>query len=194
MNSDLNFPQLELLAGNGGNTVPSQSSADLNIQLASNHDFTDALTQVMHVAQLADANGSRAPMRVEIEIQTPPGAIVNVYVSKQSDGWRAQLSTNDPAALSWVQDQVSSLRQSGDVGVEVKWLPPQMEGTGTIATSGSQESNLSWNQGGQGQSQYQQQDERQQSGQQQNADNAQEFATAQSGQFSDTLTALGRAA
>ena len=57
-------------------------------------------------------------MRVAIEIQTPPGAIVNVYVSKQPDDqWRAQLSTNDPQALSWVQDKMSSLRQSNEFGL-----------------------------------------------------------------------------
>lgn len=194
MNAQANINELALLSGNGGNAVPSQSSADLHIQLSSNSDFTDALKQVMHIAQLTQTSGSGTPMRVEMEIQTPPGAIVNVYVSRQDDGWRAQLSTNDPAALSWVQDQVSSLRQSSDLGVEVKWLPPQLEGSASIATSGSQDSNLSWNQGGQGQSHYQQPDERQQSGQQQNADSTSDFESTQSNPFMNTLAALGRAA
>ena len=117
---------------------------------------------------------------------------MNVYVSKQDDGWRAQLSTNDPTALSWVQDQVASLRSSSDLGVEVKWLPPQLEGTNTIMTSGSQDANLGWNQGG-GQSGYQQQDDRQQSTRQQDAD-AQELANGSANQFMNTLSALGRAA
>ena len=196
MNAMLDSSEAALLTGNGANTAAATAgTADMHVQLASNSDFTDALKQVMHVAALADANGNSNPMRVEIEIQTPPGAIVNVYVSKQTDGdgWRAQLSTNDPVALAYVQSQMTSLKSS-DAGVDVKWLPPQLESTGTIATSGAQDSNLSWNQGGQGQSNYQQQDERQQSSRQQNADDTSEFAAASSNQFMNTLTALGRAA
>ena len=115
----------------------------------------------MHVAQLTQTNESRTPMRVAIEIQTPPGAIVNVYVSRQNDQWRAQFSTNDPQALAWVQDQMNSLRQSGDLGVDVNWLPPQME-SGT-ARARATNSNLAWDRGGQNQSSYQQPDERSQS-------------------------------
>jgi len=194
MHAELNIPDLTVLSGNGGNAVPTQGNADLHIQLASNSDFTDALKQVMHIAQLTQTSESRAPMRVEMEIQTPPGAVVNVYVSKQDDGWRAQLSTNDPAALSWVQDQVSSLRQSGDLGVEVKWLPPQMESGTTLTTSSSQDSNLAWNQGGQGQSNDQPPDERQQPGRRQNAKATPELAAIPSNPFMETLAAVGRAA
>ena len=194
MSTELNIPEMTLLSGNGGNVTPSQNGADLHIQLTSNSQFTDALKQVMHVAQLTQTSGSSTPLRVEMEIQTPPGAVVNVYVSKQGDGWRAQLSTNDPAALSWVQDQVTSLRQSGDLGSDVKWLPPQLEGSSSITTAGSQDANLSWNQGGQGQQDaYQQPDERQQQGRQQNAEATPEMATAAS-QFMNTLSELGRAA
>ena len=120
-------------------------------------------------------------MRVEMEIQTPPGAIVNIYVSKSGDGLRAQLSTNDPVALAWVQNQMTSLKNSGDLGVDVKWAPPQMETGPAITTSGSQDANLNWNQGG-GQSQYEQADERQQNNRQQTADEP-ELATAGSQQL-----------
>jgi hypothetical protein len=85
---------------------------------------------------------------------------VNVYVTRQSDEtYRAQLSTSDPAALSWVQDKISSLKDTSatPAGVEVKWLPAQIE-TSSAGTGGS---NLGWDRGGQGQAQYQQ-DERQQ--------------------------------
>ena len=191
MNDDLNFPEVELLSGYGANTPTGQSPADLHIQLSSNNDFQDALTQVMHVAQLTQTSETRTPMRVEMEIQTPPGAIVNVYVSKQNDQWRAQLSTNDPQALSWVQDQMTSLRQSNNIGVEVKWLPPQMESAPT--SSGGQDANLSWDRGGQGQSNYQQPDDRQQSGRQKRTDTP-ELTAIQSNPFMTTLTALGRAA
>jgi hypothetical protein len=193
MNSDLNSSEVELLSGAGANQLSTPAPADLHIQLSSNNDFTDALKQVMHVAQLSQTSESRTPMRVEMEIQTPPGAIVNIYVSKSGDQLRAQLSTNDPQALAWVQDQMSSLRSSSNLGVEVKWLPPQME-TGTpITTSGGQDANLSWNQGG-GQSNYQQPDERQQSGRQNESDETAELAAAGSSPFMNTLTALGRAA
>jgi hypothetical protein len=193
MNSDLNSSEAELLSGSGANQLSTPAPADLHIQLSSNNDFTDALKQVMHVAQLSQTSESRTPMRVEMEIQTPPGAIVNIYVSKSGDQLRAQLSTNDPQALAWVQDQMSSLRTSSNLGVEVKWLPPQME-TGTpITTSGGQDANLSWNQGG-GQSNYQQPDERPQSGRQNNSDETAELTAAGSNPFMNTLTAFGRAA
>jgi len=186
MNASLNNPAI--FSTYGANTPARQNPADLNILLSSNNDFQDALTQVMHVAQLTQTNESRAPMRVEMEIQTPPGAIVNVYVSRQNDQWRAQLSTNDPQALSWVQDQMSSLRQSNSFGVEVRWLPPQME------SSSSQNPDLSWDRGGQGQAGYQQPDERSQSQRQKKAGVVPAIAAVQSSQFMNTLTALGRAA
>ena len=192
MNEDLNFPEVELLSGYGANAPSGQAAADLHIQLSSNNDFSDALKQVMHVAELAHINESRLPMRVAMEIQTPPGAIVNVYVSRQNDQWRAQLSTNDPQALIWVQDQMTSLRQSNDLGVAVRWLPPQMEASPT--PSGSQDANLSWDRGGQGQSNYQQPDEREQSERQKRAGTVPDFADFETNQFMNTFTALGRAA
>ena len=72
MSTESNTTEMTLLTGNGGNAVAPQGPADMHIQLASNHDFTDALKQVMHVAQLTQTSESRAPMRVEMEIQTPP--------------------------------------------------------------------------------------------------------------------------
>jgi hypothetical protein len=138
--------------------------AEVNILLGSNHDFTEALKQVMHIAQLSDTAGSRTPTRIAIELQTPPGAVVNVYVSKQDDQYRAQLSTNDPVALSWVQDKITTLRQENDPGVNVKWLPAQIEGNSLSATTPSSDgSNLNWNRDGQQQPGYQQPDERSQS-------------------------------
>ena len=167
MSTDSNISQVAALSGLGGNAPATQhQAADVNIVLSSNNDFEDALKQVMHIASLTQTAESRTPMRVAIEIQTPPGAIVNVYVSKQEDGYRAQLSANDPQALSWVQDKMSSLRDSNtDLGVSVKWLPPQLEGTTTMSSGSG--SNLGWDRNGQNQSQYQQQDERPQSQRQQ---------------------------
>jgi hypothetical protein len=186
MNTTFSFP--EIFAGT--NTVPQQTPVDMQIKLSTNHDFEDALKQVMHVAQLTQTSPtSRVPMRVEMEIQTPPGAIVNVYVSKQNDQWRAQLSTNDPQALAWVQDKMSSLRGSNDLGVEVRWLPPQME---SITTSGSSsESGLGWDRGGQQQQSNQQQSDQQQSGRQKRAEL---YAGIGAGQFMEALTAVGSAA
>jgi hypothetical protein len=185
MNATLNFSEIYA----GTNTVPQQTAVDLHIQLSTNNDFEDALKQVMHVAQLTQTSQSRTPMRVELEIQTPPGAIVNVYVSKQNDQWRAQLSTNDLQALAWVQDKMSSLRQSNDLGVEVRWLPPQMESLST--GSSSNESGLGWDRGGQGQQGYQQQNEQQQSGRQKRSEL---YSGIGAGQFMEALTAVGSAA
>jgi len=164
MNTDLNLP--DLLANAASTTAP-----EVNILLSSNTDFSDALKQVIHIAQLNDATGSSpaTPTRVAIELQTPPGAIVNVYVSKVDDSYRAQLSTTDPAALSWVQDKIASLRQGDDLGVEVKWLPAQVESSSSLSatTPSSDGSNLNWNRDGQQQnnpssddrSQYQRQNQ-----------------------------------
>ena len=152
MNTDLNLP--DLLANAGANAA-SNSAPEVNILLSSNNDFEDALKQVIHIAQLNDATGSSAsdatPTRVAIELQTPPGAIVNVYVSKVDDGYRAQLSTTDPAALSWVQDKIATLRQGDDLGVQVKWLPAQIESSSSLSatTTSGDSSNLNWNRDGQ---------------------------------------------
>jgi hypothetical protein len=188
MNADLNIPQV--LSGLGANPIAHANTSDMQIKLSTNNDFNDALKQVMHVAQLTQTNESRTPMRVAIEIQTPPGAVVNVYVSKQNDQWRAQLSTNDPQALSWVQDKMSTLRQSNDLGVQVRWLPPQME---SVSTSSGNDANLSWDRGGQGQSNYQQPDERRQNDRQEEADDAPSFAAIGSN-FMKKLTTAGSAA
>jgi hypothetical protein len=112
----------------GANAMPADSFGGTNIATNGNHEFAAALKQVMDVARMTAETPGRLPLRVAIEIQTPPGAIVNVFVSRQNDQWRAQLSTNDPQALAWVQDQVAALRQSSDAGTDVRWLPPQMEG------------------------------------------------------------------
>ncbi len=189
MNADINIPQLAALSGLGVQTSSLRPApADVNVLLASNSDFEDALKQVMHVAELTQTNQSLTPMRVAIEIQTPPGAIVNVYVSRQNDQWRAQLSTNDPQALTWVQDKMNSIR-SGDLGVDVKWLPPQME-----SSSGGNNSNLAWNRGSQNQPNYQQPDERSQSQRQKKARPEPELAAVGASHFMDTLTAIGEAA
>jgi hypothetical protein len=196
MNAELNMPALEILSGYGVNTTAQQKAPDMQILLGSNNDFHDALKQVMHVAELTQTSQSLTPMRVEMEIQTPPGAIVNVYVSKQNDQWRAQLSTNDPQALAWVQDQMSSLRQSNDLGVSVRWLPPQLE-SGSIATSTSsngQDANLGWDRGGQGQSNYQQPDERSQSHSQEQTEDFAELTAVGANPFLTSFASLGRAA
>jgi hypothetical protein len=149
MNTDLNLSDMLASTNSAANTPP-----EVNILLSSNNDFEDALKQVIHIAQLNDATGSSSstvnPTRIAIELQTPPGAIVNVYVSKVDDTYRAQLSTSDPAALSWVQDKIASLR-SNDLGVEVKWLPAQVESSSSISatTTSSDSSNLNWNRDGQ---------------------------------------------
>ncbi len=162
MNSTLDI--LSPVVSNGTNPLVMRTSADLHISLGTNHDFTDALDQVMRVAELGNMSRTTPPLRVAIEIQTPPGAIVNVYVSRQADSsYRAQLSTNDPEALRWVQTQIGSLKGATDTGSAIRWSPAQLE-SGTTATAGSTSSGsdrgYDWNRGGQqGQSGYQQ-DER----------------------------------
>jgi hypothetical protein len=190
MNATLNMSQIAI--GAGAASTLQQNDADVHIQLSSNNDFNDALKQVMHVASLSESSSTTAPIRVAMELQTPPGAIVNVYVSKQDDGYRAQLSTNDPAALSWVQNKLSELRQSNDLGVSVKWLPAQMEGTTSISNSGSSsnDSGLAWDRGGQNQ-QGQQQDERQQP-RQKKGDLFPGMPSLSSNPFMTTLNSVGR--
>jgi hypothetical protein len=195
MNATLDLP--DLVVSTGTNPMVMKNSADVSIQLGTNHDFKDALGQVMRVAELSGLSNSTPPLRVAIEIQTPPGAIVNVYVSKQSDGYRAQLSANDPQALSWVQDQIGSLRQSTDTGVSVRWLPAQMETSASsslsTASSGS-ESGLSWDRGGQGQQGNSQSNERQNAPRQKRPLFEGLLSPARSNSFLETVGVLGRAA
>jgi hypothetical protein len=188
MTTELNVP--EMITGMSTNAA-SRPSADVNILLSSNNDFEDAIKQVVHIAQLSDASSSRTPTRIAIELQTPPGAIVNVYVSKQNDQYRAQLSTNDPAALSWVQDKITSLRQSNDLGVEVKWLPAQMESnTLSASSSSSNESNLNWNRDGQNQNQ-QTADDRSQSRRQNAASTYDDVAETEADAFATSFETAG---
>ncbi len=191
MSPDIINSQIIALSGLGTQgSALQQTSADVNILLSSNNDFQDALKQVMHVAQLTQTDETRTPMRVAIEIQTPPGAIVNVYVSRQNDQWRAQLSTNDPQALTWVQDKMSSIR-SGDIGVDVKWLPPQMESS---STGGNTNSNLGWDHGGQNQSNYQPSDERPQPQRQRKGTPEPELEVIGAGAFMNTFASIQEAA
>jgi hypothetical protein len=191
MNATLEMPSL--IASTGTNPMVSRTSADVHILLGSNKDFQEALEQVVHVADLSNLSRVTPPLRVAIEIQTPPGAIVNVYVSRQADSYRAQLSTDDPIALGWVQSQISSLKTSSDTGVAVKWLPAQLETSPASASSTSTGSdrNLDWNRG-QNQSGYQQ-DERQQS-QRQKRESYSDDSSEAAVPFLATFGALGGAA
>jgi len=188
MTNDLNLPE--------GMTAPSvttvsRAPAEVNILLSANQDFQDALKQVVHIAALNDAAGARTPTRIAIELQTPPGAIVNVYVSKQDDQYRAQLSTSDPAALSWVQDKITTLRQSNDSGVEVKWLPAQIETSPLSATAPSSTgSNLNSNRDGQNQN-NQQPDDRSQSQRQDQPSSYEDLTEAEAEIFASSLASVG---
>jgi hypothetical protein len=191
MNATLDLPNL--VASTGTNPLTAKASPDLTIQLGSNQGFKDALGQVMRVAEVSGLSSTTPPLRVAIEIQTPPGAIVNVYVSRQDDGYRAQLSATDPQALSYVQDQISSLRQSTDTGVSVRWLPAQLETSSSLSSgSSSNESGLSWDRGGQGQ--QQQADERRQAPQQKKPLFDGLVSTGRPTTFKDAFSTVGRAA
>jgi hypothetical protein len=154
-----------LVVSSGTHPLVTRADADLHIQLGTNADFHQALDQVMHVAELSNLSRVTPPLRVAIEIQTPPGAIVNLYISRQPDSsYRAQLSTNDAQALGWVQQQVGSLKETTDSGTDIRWSPAQLE-SGTPATAGAGSSgsdrDLDWNRGGQqGQTGYQQDERR----------------------------------
>jgi hypothetical protein len=159
MNATLDLT--DLMANTGTSSAVSRPPADINILLGTNNDFKDALAQVMHVAELSNMSSTTPPLRIAIEVQTPPGAVVNVFVSKQPDDtYRAQLSTDDVQALHWVQDQIGSLKESTDTGVSVKWLPAQLETTtASNSSSSSSQQDSPWNRGGQGWQSSQQQQE-----------------------------------
>ncbi|MEI9998731.1 MAG: hypothetical protein WDO13_05950 [Verrucomicrobiota bacterium] len=191
MNTDL---ASQMMTSLGTTNTAAPTGAEVKILLSTNNDFDDALKQVIHIAQLNDATAAQNPTRVAIELQTPPGAIVNVYVSKQDDQYRAQLSTSDPVALSWVQDKISSLKQDGGLGVEVKWLPAQMESAPVVTTS-TGGSNLNWNRDGQNQpGANQQQQQEEQSQRQRKAPLLETLAAMGASPFADALASLGRAA
>jgi hypothetical protein len=149
MNATLDLS--DLMVSTGTTPEVTHGSADVQILLGTNNDFKDALTQVMHVAELSNLSATTPPLRVAIEIQTPPGAVVNLYVSKQPDNtYRAQLSTDDVQALHWVQQQIGSLKESTETGVEVRWLPAQLESAPASSSSGNSQNDSAWNRGGQG--------------------------------------------
>lgn len=149
MNASLQMP--DLFVSSGTHPLVARTSADVHILLGTNHDFADAIEKVMHVADLSNLSRTSNPLRVAIEIQTPPGAIVNVYVSRQADSsYRTQLSTSDPQALHWVQDQIGSLKNSTAAGTDIRWAPAQLETSPSAAATGSASNgnNLDWNRGG----------------------------------------------
>ncbi len=191
MNSNLDLA--DMITDAAARTI-SAPAPEVNILLSSNHDFEDALKQVVHIAQLNDASATPTPTRVAIELQTPPGAIVNVYVSKHEDTYRAQLSATDPAALSWVQDKIAALRQSNDLGVEVKWLPAQLEANSPLSatTPSSDGSNLNWNRDGQ-QHHNPTPDDRPQS-QRQDPSSLEDLTEAEAESFAASFATLGGAA
>jgi hypothetical protein len=182
---DITQPDLSSVA----NLSVSGSQKDVHIVLGSNSEFTDALQQVMHVAKASGLSESTPPLRVEIQIQTPAGAVVNVYVSRQGDQYRTQLSTNDPQALSWLKDQITTLRQSTDLGVDTRWLPAQLESisTGEASLSSGQREQSFF--GGQ---QQQTSDERSSFSRQKKSDSDESLATPDDSFFS-ALAGLGRA-
>ncbi len=191
MNSNLDLA--DMITDAAARTI-SAPAPEVNILLSSNHDFEDALKQVVHIAQLNDASATPTPTRVAIELQTPPGAIVNVYVSRHEDTYRAQLSATDPAALSWVQDKIAALRQSNDLGVEVKWLPAQLEPNSPLSatTPSSDGSNLNWNRDGQ-QHHNPTPDDRPQS-QRQDPSSLEDLTEAEAESFAASFATLGGAA
>jgi hypothetical protein len=149
MNATLAMP--DLATTTGASPSPAQTSADVHVLLGTNTDFHEAVEHIMHIAELSNLSTTSNPLRVAIEIQTPPGAIVNVYVSRQADSsYRAQLSTNDPQALGWVQDQIGALKGATTTGTDIRWAPAQLDsGTTSIANSSSSNGgNLDWNRGG----------------------------------------------
>jgi hypothetical protein len=121
--SDVPSANLNISAPNSMNNSKTQV-------LSQNGEFQGVMRQVLQHIQNDPTLTILSPQRVSVEIQTPPGAIVNVYISRQNDQFRAQLSTSDPQALKWVQDQVSALQQSPETR-SVQWLPAQMESSST---------------------------------------------------------------
>ncbi len=178
MNDSTNLQEMtgtDTLLWQNAPALSAYGTAD--IVLGSNQDFETALKHVMQVAQSGES--TNVPRRISIEIQTPPGAIVNVYVSRQNDQWRAQLGTNDPQALKWVQNQMEALRQTGGLGAEVTWLPPQME------TNAGQNPNFTGNQGREGRPDQEAQQEKRAS---------RNRLSAPENSFMNTINELGRAA
>ena len=192
MNATLDLPDIDL--GLTSNSAAAASpDLDIHVVLGTNHDFQEALQQVMHVAEHSGLSPLTPPLRIAIEIQTPPGAVVNVYISRQHDQYRAQLSASDPQALSWVQDQIGVLRETTDTDVAVRWLPAQLEPASTSALD--QKCSFTWgDQSQQGRNQNSQlADDRQQSRQRKPGWSGR-VAAAVGDDFSSTLGALGRAA
>ena len=190
MNATLDLPEIDLssMSNSAGQASPD---LDVHIVLGTNHDFQEALQQVMHVAEHSGLSPLTPPLRIAIEIQTPPGAVVNVYIFRQHDQYRAQLSASDPQALSWVQDQIGVLRETTDADVAVRWLPAQLE----PSAASDQKCSFTWGdsnqQGRQGNSHLA--DDRQQSRQRKPGWSGR-VAAVETNDFSSALGALGRAA
>jgi hypothetical protein len=85
------------------------------------------LKEVPQIITKVIQSSTRAlPQRVEIPLRTPAGAEIHLFLQQAGNHVRAQLSTNNRAAMEWVQQEFGNLKNI-QFETNVRWTPPQFE-------------------------------------------------------------------
>ncbi len=100
--------------------LATQNAPGESLQLSSTHRLQDVVDSVFEERPLP------TPRRIEIELKTPEGAKISLYIARVQGELRAQFSANSAQSLAWLQQEIHQLRGT-DMGQAVRWLPPQVE-------------------------------------------------------------------
>lgn len=100
-------------------TVLSSSVKKETITVSNSEQFAEAVQNALNTPR------ELLPRRVEIQMQTPPGAVVTLSLTRSNGELRAQFDANSAQTLQWLNNEVGRL-QNMNFGMAVRWAPPQM--------------------------------------------------------------------
>ncbi len=100
-------------------TVMSSSVKKETITVSNSEQFAEAVQNALNTPR------ELLPRRVEIQVQTPPGAVVTLSLTRSNGELRAQFDANNAQTLQWLNNEVGRL-QNMNFGLTVRWAPPQM--------------------------------------------------------------------
>ncbi|MES2309172.1 MAG: hypothetical protein V4507_09980 [Verrucomicrobiota bacterium] len=93
-----------------------------SLTLSSQHRLETVLDSVFEEKPLP------TPRRIEVQLQTPQGSQITLYIARVNQELRAQFSANTNQAFTWLQNEIHQLRTLNS-GESIRWLPAQMEAT-----------------------------------------------------------------
>lgn len=97
----------------------STSVSTEKVSVNSSEQFAEAVQNALNTPR------ELLPRRVEIQMQTPPGATVTLSLTRTNGELRAQFDANNEQTLQWLNGEVGRL-QNMNFGLTVRWAPPQL--------------------------------------------------------------------